>query len=203
MGWRWSCHQEQVKARTSTKPGHRLQDAADVVSFLRKIVPSQVQSSYSKTMSEILRKFWHISSNSTSPKTRWEGETILGSRKFHLVASVSSVDPSKLMVRDLSCFFIPCVNNDWKSSKSTCFCINFSCENSLSCENPRYVQPWRLVKVHVKDAVVVRDQMDDFGEGTELEFGGEEECLANILEVGDNFAVLAEPGNEEGVSSMF
>jgi hypothetical protein len=56
-----------------------------------------------------------------------------------------------------------------------------------------------LIKIKVKDAQVVREQMSEFGEGSESQFGGEDDCLADILAIGDNFAVPAHPGNKENV----
>ena len=72
-----------------------------------------------------------------------------GSGKFHSVASMSSADPLKLMVRDLSCF---CVHQDWESCENTCFCID--CDSSIweNCENTYHIQQWPLIKVKVKDA---------------------------------------------------
>ena len=55
------------------------------------------------------------------------------------------------------------------------------------------------MKVHVKDVEVVREQMEDFGDGSESQFGCEEDSLADLLELGDNFVVPAEPNNKEGV----
>jgi hypothetical protein len=41
--------------------------------------------------------------------------------------------------------------------------------------------------------------MSKFGDGSESQFGGEDDCMADILAVGDNFAVPARPGNKENV----
>ena len=36
-------------------------------------------------------------------------------------------------------------------------------------------------------------------DGTESQFGGEEDSLADLLELGDNFAVLVEANNKKGI----
>jgi hypothetical protein len=161
-------HQEQIR-----NPWRRLQNAADVVDFLHEALSTRVPSSYvtrnpdAPKKPEIFREFWHVPMNATIRRKRWEAETIHGSSQFHSVCSVSSADPSKLMVRDLSCFYVPCTNNDWEACENACYCVECTSSNWASCENRRHIQPWRLVKVHVKDAEVVREQMHDFGDGTE------------------------------------
>jgi hypothetical protein len=105
--------QEQIR-----NPWRRLQNAADVVDFLREALSTRVPSSYvtrnpdAPRKPEIFREFWHVPVNATIRRKRWEAETIHGSSQFHSVCYVSSADPSKLMVRDLSCFCVPCTNND-------------------------------------------------------------------------------------------
>lgn len=192
--------QEQIR-----NPGRRLQNVGDVVDFLRVALSSRVPSSYvsrnpnTPRKPDIFREFWHVPVNATTRRKRWESETIPGSSQFHSVCSVSSADPSKLMVRDLSCFCVPCTNNDWEACENACYCLECANSNWASCENRRHIQPWRLVKIHVKNPEVVREQMEEFGDGTESQFGDEDDSLADLLELGDNFAVPAEPMNKEGV----
>jgi hypothetical protein len=65
---------------------------------------------------------------------------VKGSSKFHSMASVSLADPSKLMVRDLSCFCVPCVHQDWESCENTCFCIHYDTAVWENCENTYHIQ---------------------------------------------------------------
>jgi hypothetical protein len=132
-------------------------------------------------------------------KKKWEAQTVKGSNKFYSVASMSLADPSKLMVRDLSCFCVPYVHQDWESCENTCFCIHCKTGVWENCDNTYHIQQWRLIKIKVKDAQVVRDQMSEFGKGSESQFGGDDDCLADILAVEDNFAVPACPWNKEKV----
>ena len=43
------------------------------------------------------------------------------------------------------------------------------------------------------------EQMSEFGDGSESQFGGEDDCLADILAVGDNFAVPTCHGNKKNI----
>jgi hypothetical protein len=45
----------------------------------------------------------------------WAYRTISGSRKLHSVLGFSSYDPTLLMVRELSCFCGPCIDEDWSN----------------------------------------------------------------------------------------
>ena len=82
--------------------------------------------------------------------------TIPSSRSLDSIISFSIADPMKLMVRQLSCFCPPCIDEDWDN-----------------CENKEHVKPWRCVKLKPSDTSYVKDQMVHHGDEEEWEFGGD------------------------------
>jgi len=61
------------------------------------------------------------------------------------------------------------------------------------------VAAWRIVKLKPSNTQAVRDQIEQFEDGIGFEFGGASGQYGDLVDIGDNFVVPAEPGNEEGV----
>jgi hypothetical protein len=163
-------------------PNRELQNALQCVQFLTEKLSTRVSSTYSKKKPLIFRKFWHIDESAVVRSNPFACATIPGSRSLHSVFSFSAADPTKLMVRQLSCFCPPCVDEDWDN-----------------CESKDHVKPWRCVKLKPSDTSYVREQMVHYGDHEEWEFGGDGEELSDLLNIGDNFVVPAEGDNSEGV----
>ena len=100
----------------------------------------------------------------------WGCKTIPGSRKFHLIFGSSSSDPTLLMVRDLSCFCGPCIDQD-----------------RSACENESHVSSWRLIHLRPYDTHSVRLQIEAHDDPEEWKYGGVGEELGDLLQVGENF----------------
>lgn len=119
------------------------------------------------------------------PRTElWDCDQIPRCRSFHSICSVSAADPTQLMVRYLSCFCVPCINNEWDD-----------------CENEDHVSAWLLKKLKPHNTRLVRQyQINTAGGVDESQFTERaSQDLADDLRVGDKFVVPAEDGNEEGV----
>lgn len=86
------------------------------------------------------------------------------------------------MVRDLCCFCAPCIDRDW-----------------ANCEHKSHVAAWRGVKLRPSNTQSVRDQNEEYEHEVGFESGGISGEYGDLAEIGDNFVVPAEPGNEEGV----
>lgn len=170
--------QEQLR-----NPRRRLQSAADVVSFLTETMTARQDQGSSRNRAPISRKFWLIQEDDVPRRKRWDCNPIPGSSRLHSVMSVSAADPTQLMVRDLSCYCASCIMTDWSE-----------------CENKAHVLPWRLVKLKPRNTVDVRLHMSQYEDEGMSEYGGDGDELADILEIGDNFAVPAEAGNDENVT---
>jgi hypothetical protein len=93
-------------------PNRELQNALQCVQFLTEKLSTRVSSTYSKKKPLIFRKFWHIDESAVVRSNPFACATIPGSRSLHSVFSFSAADPTKLMVRQLSCFCPPCVDED-------------------------------------------------------------------------------------------
>jgi hypothetical protein len=75
------------------------------------------------------------------------------------------------------------------------------CENLYDSRlGAGHVPRWRFLRIQVKPhSRDVRTQMIRENDGEDSQYGGDGETLADLLDPGDNFAVPAMPGNDEGV----
>lgn len=164
-------------------PEHELANAEQCVEFLHSRFSTRAVSSYEQsTCDSIRREFWHVKEEDVDRSNDWGCRTIPGSRKFHSIFGSSSSDPTLLMVRDLSCFCGPCIDQDMSG-----------------CENESHVSSWRLVRLRPYDTHSVRLQIEAHDDPEEWEYGGISEELGDLLQVGENFAVPAPDENDEGV----
>jgi hypothetical protein len=85
---------------------------------------------------------------------------------LHSIFSFSAADPTNLMVRQLSCFCPPCIDQDWDN-----------------CESKDHVKPWRCVKLKPSNTSYVQEQMVHHGDDEEWEFGGDGEELSDLLNI--------------------
>lgn len=170
----------RLRHEQRTNPTRQLQSASDVVYFLKETLSVRVPSSYRKEKCEIKRQFWLI--DSVDRSNPHNCDTISGSRQLHSIFAISPADPTKLMVRELSCFCASCLVEDWET-----------------CESKGHVKSWQLVKLKPANTRQVCEIMDENDNSDDWEFGGDEGNLGDVLNIGDNFAIPAEPENEEGV----
>lgn len=165
-------------------PDRPLQNASDVVAFLNETLANRViMSSERCGRDEISRYFHDIARDSVPRHEPWDCDTVPGSRSLHSISSLSAADPTKLMVRHLSCY-----------------CSNCQVQNWESCENKSHVTPWTLAKLKPRNTRFVRRQiLDEHEETDNSQIGGSPNTMTDELKIGDNFAVVAEEGNPEGV----
>lgn len=107
----------------------------------------------------------------------------MGSSKLHFVLAPDRNDPTKLLVRELSYFCGPCLEQDFRH-----------------CGNKVYVKPWTALKIqaHAVGSALLADVLDDGEDIWDWEYS--EEGMADLVQTGNNFAVPAAPDNDEGVS---
>ena len=108
---------------------------------------------------------------------------IPGSSQLHSIFGPDQRDPTKLLVRQLSCFCRPCLE-----------------ENFNECEKRTYVRAWSARKIQPQNVLFAATQMaeEDDEESWEYEYDGE--SMGDLVQPGDNFAVHALEDNDEGVS---
>jgi hypothetical protein len=107
---------------------------------------------------------------------------VSGSRKLHSVLEFSESDPTLLMVKELSCFCGPCIDEDWSN-----------------CEQQSHISEPRVVRLRHVDTYQVRLQIEANEDPKNWEYGSVDEEIGDLLQVGENFAVPAPEGNDEGV----
>lgn len=164
-------------------PEDEMANASHVVDFLKSRFSNRVASSYEQSKElPISREFWHIGIEDVDRSNEWDCRTIPGSSKFHSILGSSQTDPTLLLVRELSCFCAPCINLDW-----------------VNCEQQTHVSHWRVVRLRPKAAGPVQAQIALAEEPTNLGGIGGVGEQGDIVQLGDNFMIPAEEGNEEGV----
>ena len=108
---------------------------------------------------------------------------IPGSSKMHSIFAPDQCDLTKLLLRELLCFCGPCLD-----------------ENFAQCESGAYVKAWTVFKIQPRNigyaAALLAEEDDE--DSWEYEYDGE--CMGDLVQPGDNFAVPAEEGNDEGVA---
>lgn len=163
----------------------RMQNAHDVVCFLNETMAGSVDTNYEKTgIAEVNRFFWEIPKDPALRHRTYDCETVQGSQALHSIYSFSIADPTQLFVRKLACFCAHCLDGD-----------------TNHCENTSHVDNWDLVKLKPFDLHHVRQHMlhHDGEEGEDWEDVIEGEGFGDLIRTGDNFAVPAIEGNDEGV----
>jgi hypothetical protein len=120
-----------------------------VVHFLEEALSQRAMTTYPQKncknvpKANIMRKFWHIGELETNRQKKWDCDAIEGSRNLHSFSSISIGDSTKLMVRELSYFCVPCQMRDWEA-----------------CKNLDHVPRWRCLRIQSKpNSWDVRAQM--------------------------------------------
>jgi hypothetical protein len=164
-------------------PERQMQNTTHCIEFLNSHFSSRVSNSYAKsTTDDCDRTFWHIDLEDINRDDPWGCNTLPGSRSLHSVMGNSIGDPTCFLVRELSCFYLYCVEKDW---------ANF--------DRKTHVKLWFVVRLRPHNAQRVIQQIDLQNDPDDWEFDGCTEAPGDLVEVGDNFAVPTPPGNEEGV----
>ena len=151
--------------------------------FLQSCFTSRALSLYEQSTIECVQKeFWHIKVDDVDRSNDWACRTICGSQKLHLILGFSESDPILLMMKELTCFCGPCIDEDWSNSEQR------SHESEL-----------RVVHLRPVDTHQVRLQIEANDDLEDWEYGSVDEEIGNLLRVGENFAVPALENNDEGV----
>jgi hypothetical protein len=107
-------------------------------------------------------------------------DTVEGIMKIHCIFAINKHVLTQLVVKPLSCFCVFCINNRW-----------------TKCPNVKWIRDWILKYLQPIDIRFVRESMYNAWDG-EWQYGVNGEELARSLEVGDNFVINEEEGNNEG-----
>lgn len=73
-------------------------------------------------------------------------------------------------------------------------------ENFVHCEKKAYVDPWTVTKIQPRNTSFAAAHLAEEDEDDAWDYEQDGECMGDIVQPGDNFAVPPEEGNDEGVS---
>ena len=111
--------------------------------------------------------------------------TINGSRSLHSIRSLGSQNNQLLEVRDYSCFCDFCLYSD-----------------GGSCSSAAFVQPWKMVTLVPTSSLEAMQEEENLDQET-WEVDNDSHDLAQALDVGDHFAILADPEDPQSKGAEF
>ncbi|KAL3694855.1 hypothetical protein R1sor_008506 [Riccia sorocarpa] len=158
--------------------GHKLDCVADCVAFLSEKFRLHREKLYEE-INEVRRFFWEVKVGDVNRSKCYDCLPIEGTRKLHCFHGFSRLNPTLLNVREMCCFCPSCIDEDWEN-----------------CSNLEYTGPWTLHNVHPRKPADVVDYVDAIGHGQGILDQSDEGTIADLVEVGDFFAVEAEWPND-------
>ncbi len=109
-GCRILLKRELIKEQIKTN-GQKLQNASECVQFLvSEFNKYHVAYAYAFAKKQANKLFWEIKVGDVDRSKGWECETLNGNWKMHQIRYVSHKDPTLLQCRELSCFYVHCVD---------------------------------------------------------------------------------------------
>ena len=168
---------KQALRREQVKPnGLHLQNSHDVVAFLQNQL-NREYAGYEGARKSVHHYFYGVKVGDVSHCDDFNCQRVPGTRSFYQMRSLG-LDKISLSVRNLSCFCQFCTSG-----------------GDGPCDNDDYVPPYTLIRL--EPCCPGDAQMDV--ETRLLIAGNDPKALAATLQVGDNFAVVAEEGNSKDV----
>jgi hypothetical protein len=108
-----------LKPKQLRYPQRRLQDAVDVLEFMKKIMFFWAPNTYEGSRFSIAKDFWNVMPNDANRSTLHLCDHIPSSQKLHSIFGFSPTDPTMLLIRSLSCFYAPYIDQDWEKCEVT------------------------------------------------------------------------------------
>lgn len=173
-----------LRAEQIQNPSRPLQNADQVVEFLKENYSTRVASSYNQCRSNFIsRVFWNIGEFEVDHRdSNIKCRTLPGSKSLYSIMGFSMTDPTLIRTRELSCFCVPCVDGNW-----------------LSCENPSHVQDWKVQRLNPFTTGTLALQIEMLDDEANWVHDGVSVEIGDLVCVGDNFMIPAESENEDGV----
>lgn len=165
--------------------GPQLQNAQQVVDFLRLKLPYSPDTSYSRDQRHVNRVFWHIGVMDILRDEEYLVEPVKGTQNLHTVRSKGPCDPNSLLTKSLTCLCDFCLDSNW-----------------TVCVHCYWTLDWSVELLVVEKADYVRDAMlKGYLERGHFDLDAlvAKTLPANCLELGDNFAIATEPNNHDNV----
>lgn len=163
----------------------RLHNAEDVVHFLRSSM-NQPHAAYPEARRDVKRNFILIGKTEVCRKVSMGCKTVSGSRSVHSVRSIGPSNNVLLEVKDYSCFCASCIVR-----------VN----TRIPCPNRAYAGPWTLKTMEPLRGREVVQEVEDLDMVWLAEPDSND--LAFELNVGDHFAVYADPQHPNASGAKF
>ncbi|KAL3688230.1 hypothetical protein R1sor_014539 [Riccia sorocarpa] len=158
--------------------GHKLENAADAVQFLTSKFELDRELAYGHHQNA-RRFFWEVKVGEVDRSKELDCLPIKGTRSLHCFHGYSPMDPTLLRIKELSCFCPYCVDDE-----------------GLRCPNQDYTGKWKLESIHPikpQDVIAYAEEIgSDISQGVDWGEGS----VADLIEIGDFFAVEVEVPNE-------
>lgn len=178
-----ACVKQSLRREQVKEDSVKLQNAADVVSFLRVDMNSP-HAAYPNARRQVSRHF-HLVGLTDVPRDKpLACKTVPGSRSMHSIRSVSHTNNVLLECRDFCCFCPACARH-----------------GSGVCLNAAHASPWDLVTLHPLSSTDAVQESEDPDPSWIVETG--DNILASECEVGDHFAIVADPANLDDDGAEF
>ncbi|KAG0631145.1 hypothetical protein M758_1G230800 [Ceratodon purpureus] len=170
-----ACVKRALRKEQLKEDSVKLHNATDVVSFLR-VEMNLPHAAYPNAKQHVVRHF-HLIGLSEVPRDKpLACQTVPGSRSLHSIRSVSHTNNVLLECRDFCCFCSACGRGE-----------------SGVCANAAHVRPWELVTLQPLSSDDAVQESEDPDPSWIVETG--DNILAAECQVGDHFAIVADPNN--------
>jgi hypothetical protein len=172
-----------LKRKQLNVHGEKLQNAKEVVTFLKKHLFDTPNTSYASVNKLIKRFFWHIKSDDVIRNNySFNCNHDKGCIKLHSIFASHKHNLTQLLVKDLACYCIFCLDHKWGD-----------------CENLQWSGSWTSKHLQPSYTKAVLKKMI-FNWVGEPNYTPNANGFTTTLDVGDNFVVNAKIGNSKGMN---
>ncbi|KAL3685613.1 hypothetical protein R1sor_003635 [Riccia sorocarpa] len=154
--------------------GHKLEDAADAVQFLTSKFELDREMAY-EHQQNARRFFWEVKVGEVDRSKELDCLPIKGTRSLHCFHGYTRSNPTLLRIKELSCFCAVCVDDE-----------------GVRCPAQAYTGKWKLESIHPIKPQDVIAFAEEIGSGVGQGVDWSEGSIAELIEVGDFFAVEVE-----------
>lgn len=178
-----ACLKQSIRKEQLRPDSRRLHGAEDVVNYLKTSM-NRPHAAYPAAKRVVDRHFTLVGKSDVCRKMSMGCATINGSRSMHSIRSVGLQNSTLLQVRDFSCFCSFCLSNE-----------------GVSCSSTAFVKPWKVVTLVPTSRTEGMQEEEDLDQEWQVEDDSHD--LAIALEIGDHFAILADPEDPQSKGAEF
>jgi hypothetical protein len=110
-----------LKKEQQNVHAEKLQNVKEVVTFLKKHLSYRLETTLSGERKPFKRFLCHVKANDVIwNNSSFNCDPIKGTIKLHSIWEANKHNLTQLMVRDLACYCIFCLNHRWEECKNVC-----------------------------------------------------------------------------------